>query len=108
MADTWSTAVEEAADALGEMMLQLANGEAEHSHEDMAAAALKAGLAALMGGEPSEHRIEAGARAIRDALHPGDQGGWAALDGVEKPFWRNISRAALRASDETLLEEVKA
>ena len=108
MTDAWTKALEQSADVLGEMLVDLANGEADYSHEDIAAAALNAGLGVILQDSPSEHRIEEGARAIYSALHDQTGGDWASLAAIEKPFWRDIGRAAVRATDRAVLEEIAA
>ena len=48
MTKTWETAVADAADALGAMLMQSAQGTADHGYDDVAAAALEAGLTVVL------------------------------------------------------------
>ena len=107
MTKIWDTAVAEAADSLGAMLMQCAEGTAEHGYDDIAAAALVAGLSVLLGAAPSEDRLAQSARALHSQLHPGEEEGWGRLDDGERSFWLDAARAALEASDRALLREVK-
>lgn len=104
MNKTWNTAVDDAADTIGEMLIELAGGEAAYSHDDIASAALGAGIAVLLGDEPDPSRVEAAARALYEALHNEKRLQWNAAKAIEKPFWRDIARAVIRASDRVVLE----
>ncbi len=107
MTKSWDTAVAEAADSLGAMLMQSAEGTAEHGYDDIAAAALKAGLSVLLGASPSEDRVAQSARALHAQLHPDEEEAWSRLNDGERSFWLNIARATLEASDQALLEELK-
>ena len=49
MTASWMLAVETAADVLGEMLIEIAEGRGDHSNEDMAAAVLTTGLHESIG-----------------------------------------------------------
>lgn len=100
--------IEDAADRLGEMLLETAEGSAEHSYEDLAAAALEAGLRAASDGRPQPAREEAVAVAVHGKLHGADSPGWAGLSDPEKSFWIEIARAAIAAADDALLRDLEA
>lgn len=105
MNKTWNTAVDEAADTIGEMLIELAGGEAAYSHEDIASAALGSGITVLLGEDPDPSRVAAAAQALYEALHDEKRLKWDAANAVEKPFWLDIARAVIRASDTVLLDE---
>lgn len=107
MTKTWETAVADAADALGAMLMQSAQGTADHGYDDIAAAALEAGLTVVLQAPPSAGRIEQSARALYAQLHEQDEAGWHRLGDGEKAFWLDAARAALGASDRALLKELK-
>jgi len=69
MSEIGRRAIEESADVLGDMLVQMANGEASYDSEDIAAAALSAGLKGLLRHGPSAARIDAAAAAFYDKLH---------------------------------------
>ncbi len=102
MTDSWPVAVETAADVLGEMLIALAEGEAEHTHEDIAAAVLTAGLTTLLTDEPSPERLEEVAGVLYGKLHDGGGEAWASLDAPERGFWLDLAAAAIRAADSAL------
>jgi hypothetical protein len=103
MTRAWKRAVEDGADALGEMLIAIAAGEADYSHEDLASAALAAGLQALTEDEPALARVDAVAAVIYDKLHDGEKAPWPSLTPTERAFWLDLARAATRAADESLL-----
>lgn len=103
MTDGWLIAVETAADVLGEMLIALAEGEAEHTHEDIAAAVLTAGVTTLLSAEPSAERLDAVAVVLYGKLHDGAGEAWASLSASERSFWRDLAATAIRASDSALL-----
>lgn len=107
MNKTWNTAVDEAADTIGEMLIELASGQASYSHEDLANAALGAGLAALLGEEPDPARVEKAARTLYEALHDEKRLKWEATKPIEQPFWRDMARAVIRAADRALLDQTQ-
>lgn len=104
MSGSWLNAVETAADILGEMLIAIADGEAEHTHEDIAAAVLTAGLASLLAQEPAADRLDDVARVLYSRLHDGTEEAWGALSGVERAFWLDLAAAAAQASDTALLD----
>ena len=108
MPERWQRAIEVSADTLGEMLVQMANGEASYDHDELAAAALASGLKALVREGPSTARIEATARAIYDKLHDADAESWDELDTMQWTFWQEIATAALQASDQHMLAELEA
>jgi hypothetical protein len=108
MTTTWTTAVEQAADVLGEMLVEMASEGTEYTHEEIAAAALATGLKALLGDEPGAKRVEHAARVIYEKLHDADKPTWEAINAIERDFWLDIARAAVRASDAGLLQETEA
>ena len=103
MNDGWPSAVETAADVLGDMLIALAEGEAEHTHEDIAAAVLTAGLTALVMDGPKAERLEEVAAVLYGKLHDGGGDGWASLSEPERGFWFDLASAAIRAADSALL-----
>ncbi len=107
MKKAWTKAVEEAADTIGEMLVESAEGGYEHSYEDIARAALKAGISIALRQEPSDSRVERVAGAVYEKLHDPKQNRWASLLESEKSFWLDIARAALSASDKQLLREIQ-
>lgn len=103
----WHTAVNDAADTIGEMLIEVASGQASHSHEDIANAALVTGVNTLLGEAPDPARVEAAAKALYEALHDEKRLKWGTVEAIEKPFWRDIARAIIRASDAVLLDEIQ-
>jgi hypothetical protein len=98
-------AVETAADVLGEMLIEIAEGRGDHSNEDMAAAVLTTGLTSLLGCDPAADRLEEVASVLHAKLHDGGEQSWTSLTQVERGFWLDLARAAVRASDAALLHE---
>jgi len=110
MSGAGKRAIEDAADRLGEMLLETAEGSAEYSYEDLAAATIEAGLRAVRGQAPSGARVEAVAAVLQAKLHgaAGAAGAaWAGLSAPEKEFWFDIARAAIAASDGALLDDIE-
>src|SRR5512134_4175869 len=105
MTRAWDRAVEDGADALGEMLIEMAGGTADYSHEDLASAALGAGLQALTDDEPELSRIDAVAQVIYAKLHEAEQAPWQLLTPTEQAFWLDLARAATRDSDASLLTQ---
>jgi hypothetical protein len=105
---TWTHAVESAADALGEMLIELAEGRGDHSNEDIAAAVLTTGLAALLEADPASDRLETVASVLYAKLHDGGEQSWTSLTQIEKGFWLDLAGAAIEASDAALLRETGA
>jgi hypothetical protein len=101
----WMQAVETAADALGEMLIEVAEGRGDHSNEDIAAAVLTTGLAALLGGDPAPERLEEVASVLYAKLHDGGEHSWGSLTRIEQGFWFDLADGAIRASDAALLRE---
>jgi hypothetical protein len=107
MTRVWKRAVEDSADALGEMLIEMAGGGADSSYEDLAAAALSAGLQALTEDEPDLLRVEAVAQVIYAKLHETEQAPWQLLTPTEQAFWLDLARAAIQASDASLLAQAE-
>src|SRR5512134_1935782 len=107
MTQAWNRAVEDSADALGEMLIEMAEGTADYSHEDLASTALSAGLQALTEDEPDLSRIDAVAQVIYAKLHEAEQAPWRLLTPTEQAFWLDIARAATQASDASLLTQAE-
>ena len=107
MKKAWTKAVEEAADTIGEMLVESAEGGYQHSYEDIAGAALEAGISIALRQEPSDSRVESVAGDVYEQLHDPKQGTWASLLGPEKSFWLDIARTAISASDKQLLREIQ-
>lgn len=110
MSNAWTRAVEEGADALGEMLIEMAGGEADYTNEDLAAAALDSGLHSLLGDEPDLDRVAATARVLHQRLHEADKQdkqGWDSLTATERAFWLDLARAAVAASDAALLLQTR-
>ena len=103
MTDSWLGAVETAADVLGEMLIALAEGEAEHTHEDIAAAVLTEGLITLLSDEPAVERLDEVAAVLYRKLHDGADEAWGSLSEIERGFWLDLARAAVQAADSALL-----
>ena len=106
MTASWMLAVETAADALGEMLIEIAEERGDHSNEDIAAAVLTTGLTALLGGDPAADRLEEVASVLHAKLHDGGEQSWTSLTHIEKGFWLDLAGAAVRASDSALLREM--
>lgn len=100
--------IEDAADRLGGMLMETAEGRAEHSYEDLAAAVLDAGLRAACERRPSAARTEAVAAAIHGKLHRTESPGWTGLSEPEKSFWFDMARVAIAASDGALRDELNS
>jgi hypothetical protein len=98
-------AVETAADALGEMLIEIAEGRGDHSNEDIAAAVLTTGLTTLLGSDPAADRLEEVASVLHAKLHDGGEQSWTSLTHIERGFWLDLAGAAVRASDAALLRE---
>ena len=107
MKKAWTKAVEEAADTIGEMLVESAEGGYQHSYEDIAGAALEAGISISIRQEPSDSRVESVAEAVYEKLHDPKRNKWASLSEPEKSFWLDIARAAISASDKQLLREIQ-
>jgi hypothetical protein len=105
MDGTWMLAVETAADTLGEMLIEVAEGRGDHSNEDIAAAVLSTGLAAMLGSDPTPDRLEDVASVLYAKLHDGGEHSWGSLTRIEKGFWLDLADGAIRASDAGLLRE---
>jgi hypothetical protein len=105
---TWTVAVEAAADALGEMLMAIADGRGDPACEEMAAAVLRSGLAMLLQGPPGPARLDAVGRVLWGKLHDGDDASWAGLTPIEKAFWLDMATAATVTADAALLNEIGA
>ena len=106
MKKAWTKAVEEAADTIGEMLVESAEGGYQNSYEDIAGAALEAGISIALGQEPSDSRVQSVAGAVYEKLHDPKQNKWASLSEPEKSFWLDIARTAISASDKQFLREI--
>ena len=92
MDGTWMLAVETAADALGEMLIEIAEGRGDHSNEDIAAAVLTTGLSAMLGSDPAPDRLEDVASVLYAKLHDGGEHSWGSLTRIgEKGFWLDLA-----------------
>ena len=107
MTDAWTTAVEQAADALGQLLVEMASEGTEYTHEDIATATLDTGLKILLGEGPGAKRVEHAARVIYEKLHDAEKPKWDAINAIERDFWLDIARASIRASDAALLWETE-
>lgn len=107
MTSPWDAAIQVAADTLGEMLVAMADGQAEYANEDLAAAVLKTGLATLLDGGPGAERTAEAAGVLYAKLHDAADQAWESLPQIEKAFWLDLARAALRASDQTLSREAE-
>jgi hypothetical protein len=105
MTTGWTTAVAAAADTLGEMLMAIAEGRGEPAYEQMAAAALRTGLAVLLQAPPAPDRLEQVGLVLWRKLHDGDNASWASLTPIEKAFWLDLATAAAAAADAGLLDE---
>lgn len=105
MDSVWIQAVETAADALGEMLIEVAEGRGNHSNEDIAAAVLTSGLTTMLGSDPSSDRLDEVASVLHAKLHDGGEQSWGSLTRIEQGFWFDLADAAIRASDAALLRE---
>jgi hypothetical protein len=105
MTRAWKRAVEDSADALGEMLIEMAGGTSDYTHEDLASAALAAGLQSLTDDEPDLARVDAVAEVIYAKLHEIGQAPWESLTPTERAFWLDLGRAATEAADASLLAQ---
>ena len=104
---TWMTALEAAADTLGEMLVEMAEGLGSHDHEDIAAAVLRTGLTiGLEKAPPDATRVDEVGRVLYAKLHDGEDPSWLALTPIEKGFWLDIATSAVIAADAALLPEI--
>ena len=87
MTASWMLAVETAADALGEMLIEIAEGRGDHSNEDIAAAVLTTGLTNLLGRDPAADRLEEVASVLHAKLHYGGEQSWTSLTQVGDFGW---------------------
>ncbi len=106
MVGQWRTAIEAAADTLGEMLVAMAEGRKEHNSEEMAQAVIESALTVVIDAPPSAARLETVGQALYAKLHNGKDLAWTAMTDIEKGFWHDLAAAAIAAADETLLEEV--
>ncbi len=107
MTRTWKRAVEHGADALGEMLIDMAGGTANYTYEDLASVALTSGLQALTDDEPDLVRVDVVAAAIYAKLHDVGQAPWESLTSTERAFWLDLGRTAISASDSSLVAQTK-
>lgn len=102
-----SAVIEVTADKIGEMLVETADGVREHSYEEIARQALLACINTLIDEGPSEDRIDAVGAAIYCLLHDQKAAQWADLTVIEKSFWVDIARAAIKAGDIGLMHELQ-
>lgn len=95
--------VQDAADALGELLLRSSGDPKLAGYELLAKVTLQAGLKALIEAEPAPDRVDKVARAVYDRMHGRDSQAWTELDNVQRNFWHDIAKAAIQASDEGAL-----
>ena len=106
MTTTWTTAVETAADTLGDVLTSIAEGARSNpAYEEVAEPVLRSGLAVLLQGPPEAIRLDEVGRVLRSRLHDDGDGSWEALPPVEKTFWLDLAAAAIAAGDAALLAE---
>jgi len=89
------------------MLVEMASEGTEYTHEDIAAAALAIGLKTLLRDEPGAERVEHAARVIHEKLHDAAKPKWDAINAIEREFWLDIARAAIRVSDAALVQEAE-
>lgn len=104
---TAATMINVAADRIGEMLVEMAEGDAEYGYEELARQALVAGLNTLIEEGPGEARVDAVGRAIHRRLHDENGNNWGDLPEVEKSFWTDIACQALAAADVDLIRELQ-
>lgn len=107
MSDSWMNGIEAAADVLGEMLVEMAEGRGTHDNEDIAAAVLQAGLSVLLESGPDPQRLEEVGRVLYAKLHDGGEQRWEALSEIEKGFWLDLAGSAAAASDAALLQTMQ-
>jgi hypothetical protein len=105
--ENWTKAVDEAANIIGEMSLESAEGKQSYTFEDIAAAALKAGVVALLDQGPSQSRVEQAAKVMYEKIHDKNFHEWTSMEELERLFWNDISLAAISASDRRLKKDVE-
>lgn len=105
-AQAWTRAVEDSADVLGEMLVDMAGGGGNHSTEELARAALGSGLHALLDDGPDPARVEAVAGVLYRTLHQDGGETWETLSSAERSFWLSLAGAAAEASDRSLLRTI--
>jgi len=105
--ENWIRAVEETSDVIGEMLIESAEGKQTYTYEQIAGAALKAGIIALLDEKPGQSRVEEAARIIYEKLHDPKNREWASLDQTETVFWKRISYAAVVVSDRQFKNEIE-
>ena len=105
MTENWEKAVEETADLIGEMMVKIAEGKESSTYDEIARAALKAGIVALLGEGPSESRVGEAASVIYEKLHDSKGLKWPSLPQMERGFWIDIAQAVTSASDRQFIKQ---
>jgi hypothetical protein len=105
MTSTWTTAVEAAADTLGEILMAMADGRDEPTTEAIAASVLRSGLAVLLQAPPELERVQEVARVLWGKLHNDDDAPWASLTPAETAFWIDLAANATITADLALLNE---
>lgn len=107
MTENWEKAVAEASDAIGEMLVETAEGKQTYSYDEIARAALRTGIATVLEEGPGEARVAEAAKVIYQKLHDPERRNWAALSEAERGFWINIAQAATSASDGRFVEQAQ-
>lgn len=100
--------VQDAADALGEGLLDAARRGGAEDYEGVAKATIVAALARLADSEPAPDRVDAVARAIYAATHDPGKDSWTALDSYQRGYWHDVARAAVQAADRSVLAELRS
>lgn len=99
--------IQDAADALGEALLEAAENPDTQGYEEPAKVALLAGFSALADSDPAGSRLESVAQAVYLKLHDVDQRPWSELDEAQRALWLDIAGAAVQAADEGALAALR-
>jgi len=107
MTENWTKAIAQTSDVIGQMLVDTAEGKQTYSYEEIARAALNAGISAVLRDGPSQSRVEEAATAIFEKLH--DQKGkkWTYLPNAASDFWTDIAQASTAASDRQFEAEAR-
>lgn len=104
--ENWEKAIAETADVIGKMLIETAEGKRTYSYEEIAGAALKVGIRAVLEEGPDQSRIDEAAKVIYEKLHDPIRHKWISLAQTERVFWIEIARAATSASDVQFTSEI--
>lgn len=104
MTENWAKAVEDSADLIGEMLVEMAEGNKTYTCEEIAETALKVGVGCLLEAGPSDDRVAEAASVLYEKMHDPKHETWASLSELERDFWIDIAQAATLASDHQLME----